>query len=76
MTDESIFAAALAIPSPSARAAYLDRACAGQPALRREIEELLAAHAADNLLDRPPSASLQARPTVTGPTLAPGSAGP
>ncbi len=55
MTDESIFAAALAIPSPSERAAYLDRACAGQPALRREVEELLAAHAADNPLDRPPA---------------------
>jgi serine/threonine protein kinase len=53
MTDESIFAAALAIPSPSQRAAYLDRACTGQPALRHEIEELLAAHAADNVLDRP-----------------------
>src|SRR5262245_7298924 len=41
--------------SPSERAAYLDRACAGRPALRREVEELLAAHAADNPLDRPPA---------------------
>jgi hypothetical protein len=56
VTEESIFAAALAIPSPSARAAYLDRACAGRPALRKEVEELLAAHAADNPLDRPPAA--------------------
>jgi serine/threonine protein kinase/tetratricopeptide (TPR) repeat protein len=55
MIDESIFAAALAIPSPSERAAYLDRACAGQPALRREVEALLAAHADDNPLDRPPA---------------------
>src|SRR5262245_25493956 len=55
MTDESIFAAALAIPSPTQRAAYLDRACAGNPALRREVEGLLAAHAADNPLDRPPA---------------------
>src|SRR6266545_1922099 len=31
MTDESIFAAALAIPSAAERAAYLDRACAYQP---------------------------------------------
>jgi serine/threonine protein kinase/tetratricopeptide (TPR) repeat protein len=54
VSDESIFAAALAIPSPSERVAYLDRACAGQPDLRREVEELLAAHAADNPLDRPP----------------------
>jgi hypothetical protein len=43
MTDESIFAAALAICNPSARAAYLDRACAADPGLRRQVEELLAA---------------------------------
>ncbi|MBX9578949.1 MAG: serine/threonine protein kinase, partial [Gemmataceae bacterium] len=55
MTDESIFAAARAIPDPAQRAAYLDRACAGDPALRREVEELLAADAASNLLDRPPA---------------------
>lgn len=54
MTDESLFAAALAIPNSAQRAAFLDHACAGQPALRREIEELLAAHVADNPLDRPP----------------------
>jgi serine/threonine protein kinase/WD40 repeat protein len=53
VSDETIFAAALAIGSPGERAAYLDRACAGQPALRREVDELLAAHAADNPLDRP-----------------------
>jgi serine/threonine protein kinase len=55
VTDESIFAAALALPSPSERAAYLDRACAGDPALRREVEGLLAAHAASNPLDGPPA---------------------
>jgi serine/threonine protein kinase/WD40 repeat protein len=54
VTDESIFAAALAIPSPADRAAFLDRACAGQPDLRRLVEQLLTAHAADNPLDRPP----------------------
>src|SRR5262245_20481652 len=55
MTDESVFAAALAIPRPADRAAYLERACAGNPALRREVEALLSAHAADNPLDRPPA---------------------
>jgi hypothetical protein len=55
VTDESIFAGALALPSPAARAAYLERACAGRPDLRREVEGLLAAHAADNPLDRPPT---------------------
>jgi serine/threonine protein kinase len=54
VTDESIFAAALATPNPTERAAYLDRACAGRPDLRREVEGLLAAQAADNPLDRPP----------------------
>jgi serine/threonine protein kinase/WD40 repeat protein len=55
MTDESVFAAALAIPRPTDRAAYLEKACAGNPALRREVEALLSAHAADNPLDRPPA---------------------
>jgi serine/threonine protein kinase/WD40 repeat protein len=55
VTDESVFAAALDIPGPAERAAYLDRVCAGNPALRREVEELLAAYAADNPLDRPPA---------------------
>jgi serine/threonine protein kinase/tetratricopeptide (TPR) repeat protein len=55
VTDESIFAAALAIASPAERAAYLDRACATDAGLRRQVEELLAAHAADNPLDRPPA---------------------
>ena len=54
MTDESVFAAALAIPGPAERAAFLDRACADNPALRREVEGLLAAHADSNPLDRPP----------------------
>jgi serine/threonine protein kinase len=55
VTDESIFAAAVAIPNPSERAAYLDRACHGDADLRRQVDELLAAHAADNPLDRSPA---------------------
>ena len=54
MTEESIFAAALSIPDPIARAAYLDGACGNNQALRREVEALLAAHDADNPLDRAP----------------------
>ena len=54
MSDESIFAAALAIPSPDQRAAYLREACNGNPALRKEVEALLAAHASGNPLDEPP----------------------
>ena len=52
MTDESLFAAALAIRDPKQRAAYLDRACP-DPAVRREAEALLAAHDASSPLDRP-----------------------
>jgi tetratricopeptide (TPR) repeat protein len=58
MTDESVFAAALDIADPAERAAYLDRACAGNPDLRREVEALLAAHAQPgHFLDRPANAT-------------------
>ena len=40
---ESLFAAALEKP-PAERAAYLERACAGDAALRRRVEALLRAH--------------------------------
>ena len=36
MTDETIFAAALEKPTPAERSAFLDEACAGDAALRRE----------------------------------------
>ena len=42
--EESIFAQALQRESDSERAAYLDRACGGEPGLRRAVEALLAAH--------------------------------
>jgi len=41
--EEEIFDAARLISDPDARAAYLDRACSGDLALRRRVEELLAA---------------------------------
>src|SRR5690606_18260978 len=44
MNERSIFLAALEIPDPAERAAYLDRTCAGDPAVRRGVEDLLAAH--------------------------------
>jgi eukaryotic-like serine/threonine-protein kinase len=53
MTDESIFTAALAILDPAERAAFIERACAGKPELRRQVEDLLTAHADSNMLDRP-----------------------
>jgi WD40 repeat protein/serine/threonine protein kinase len=43
MNERSIFAAALDITDPAARAAYLDEVCGQQPRLRQHIDELLAA---------------------------------
>jgi serine/threonine protein kinase len=53
MTEETLFHEALAKPLAE-RAAFLEKACAGQPELRAAVERLLAAHeASGNLLDRP-----------------------
>ncbi len=41
---ESIFAQALEKTDPAERTAYLDEACQGDSALRRQVERLLAAH--------------------------------
>src|SRR4051794_31540169 len=43
MNDEEIFHQALARTDPEERAAYLERACAGDPALRASVEALLRA---------------------------------
>ena len=51
---EAIFSAALEQPTPLARAAFLDEACAGDGALRRRVERLLAAYPmAGGFLERP-----------------------
>ena len=44
MNEESLFCEALRRPTPEARAAFLDAACAGDMALRRAVEALLRAH--------------------------------
>ncbi len=41
---KEIFLAAVELTSPTARVAFLDQACAGEPTLRRRVELLLAAH--------------------------------
>ncbi len=41
MQEQSLFIEALEIDGPAEQAAFLDRACAGDPALRRRIERLL-----------------------------------
>jgi eukaryotic-like serine/threonine-protein kinase len=43
-TEETIFAEATGIEGSEARADYLDHACGGDAALRRQVEGLLAAH--------------------------------
>src|SRR5262245_8414394 len=47
MTEREIFLDALEREDPAVRAAYLDAACAGRPALRRRVEELLRYHRED-----------------------------
>jgi tetratricopeptide (TPR) repeat protein len=44
MTEETLFTDALEIADPGERAAFLDRACAGNPALRGRLDRLLARH--------------------------------
>ena len=44
MTEQTVLLAALEITGPAERSAYLDRACAGDGPLRRQVEALLAAH--------------------------------
>jgi hypothetical protein len=51
---EAVFFAALEKDSPQERAAYLDRACAGDPDLRRRVEKILAAQVqAGSFLEQP-----------------------
>lgn len=44
MAEHDIFLAALDIADPLQRATYLDQACAGNAALRKQVDDLLAAH--------------------------------
>ena len=44
MTEETLFAAALEKGTPAERAAFLNEACAGDAALKRRVEALLASH--------------------------------
>src|SRR5687767_14008999 len=64
MTDETLFHLALEQPADE-RAAFLDRACADDPELRRRVEALLQAHEAPGSFLREPP------PGVTATTLAP-----
>src|SRR5262245_50222697 len=58
MNDDSLFIQALQYDSLEGRAAFLDRACAGNHELRRSVEMLLRAHdRAGGFLDRPAAAA-------------------
>ena len=53
MNELDLFTEALNRTDPAERAAFLDQACAGNPDLRRRLEELLAGHARSGSPTRP-----------------------
>ena len=65
MTEETLFAEALARPVPSEREAFLDEACKGDPELRARVEELLRSHEQETGFLREP-AVLQIAPDPAG----------
>jgi serine/threonine protein kinase len=70
-TEESIFAEALDKSSPDERAAFLDRACGDDPALRERVESLLKSHGeAGSFLGKPllaQGSTLDYQPVTEGP---------
>src|SRR5262249_11593254 len=77
--ERTIFLGALDREDPAERAAYLDAVCAGKPALRQRIEELLRSHReADTFLNVPAPDALAARGrsrAFRGPPPGPGALG-
>ncbi len=61
--EETLFHAALALPTPAGRADYLRQACASDEPLRQRVEALLRAAAGGDFLE-PPTAVATATPTV------------
>src|SRR5436305_12462081 len=58
MSERDIFIAALQKEDPAQRQAYLDQACAGQPELRQQVENLLRLHeGAGSFLEKPAAES-------------------
>src|SRR5262249_9957625 len=67
-----IFSEALEIHSAEARTAYLDRACAADPELRRQVESLIEAHdRAGRFLASPTVGFESASPEPVGSTIGP-----
>jgi hypothetical protein len=85
MTERDLFLALLDVTDPTARARFLDQACAGHPELRAKVEALLRAHDdAGNFLGSPafpaPDATRELGRqgealTFLGPPTRPGSLG-
>src|SRR5256714_1426527 len=74
MTERDIFVAALQKEDPAERQAYLDEACAGQPELRRQVENLLRLYeGAGSFLEQPAaeSAATGALPDAAEPASSP-----
>src|SRR5438552_3462548 len=70
MTERELFEAALELPS-EARLTYVEGVCAGDPALRQRLEDLLRQHAqAASFLEKP------AVPALTAPEEPPVGVGP
>ena len=68
---DQVFAQALEIADPAARQAYLDHTCAGDTALRREVESLLGANSAAGEFLKHPAAmgAGAAQQTMSIPSL-------
>src|SRR3954466_6227002 len=79
MTEREVFLNALEREDPAARAGYLDAACAGRPALRRRVEELLRGHREDTTLLNVPAveqlAAAEESLAFLAPPAGPGSLG-
>jgi hypothetical protein len=66
MDEEAIFLEALQKTSPETLEAWLDEACAGDPRLRKSVEQLLKAHELrSDVLRHPPALS----PTIQQPAV-------
>jgi hypothetical protein len=68
LPEEPIFAQALEISSPAERAAFLDRACGQNPALRAEVEDLPCGAARRAPPERPPGTAKCETPRTTSPS--------
>jgi hypothetical protein len=65
INEESLFAEAQEMKDPKERAAFLDRACADDPVLRKNMDSLLSAYDAGQFLETP-AATIAAQPVSEG----------